>query len=240
MFENNIVVYRFIQDLHFFVIGGDVENELALATVLQGFYDVVTLLFSCYIMLHDGDKNVALGPIMFCLRSGRKRREAAYRSRNEYGIQNLDNENRDVVIVPQEVGKHDFETNKGEVLNFQPPHADSKPESPNTKPNSSVIGSQVVEVGQVNYDSIYINTVSITEKNELKDDVIADDVKIEVDLKPAQPSFSKVTLDDGNTESVVAVAPLEDKVTTKEKHVTIAQNCRHNEMAFEKIASLNP
>ncbi|GKD42006.1 coatomer subunit zeta-1-like protein, partial [Tanacetum coccineum] len=45
MFENNIVVYRFIQDLHFFVTGGDVENELALATVLQGFYDVVTLLF---------------------------------------------------------------------------------------------------------------------------------------------------------------------------------------------------
>ena len=44
MFENNIVVYRFIQDLHFFVTGGDDENELALAAVLQGFYDAVTLL----------------------------------------------------------------------------------------------------------------------------------------------------------------------------------------------------
>nr|GFD58041.1 apoptotic chromatin condensation inducer in the nucleus-like isoform X1 [Tanacetum cinerariifolium] len=52
--------------------------------------------------------------------------------------------------------------------------------------------------------------------------VIADDVKIEVDLKPAHPSLSKVTIDDGNTESVVADAPLKDKVTTKEKYVAVA------------------
>lgn len=44
MFENNIVIYKFIQDLHFFVTGGDDENELILATVLQGFSDVVALL----------------------------------------------------------------------------------------------------------------------------------------------------------------------------------------------------
>ncbi|KAK1436893.1 hypothetical protein QVD17_02677 [Tagetes erecta] len=44
MFENNIVVYKFIQDLHFFVTGGDEENELALAAVLQGLTDAVTLL----------------------------------------------------------------------------------------------------------------------------------------------------------------------------------------------------
>ncbi|RVW47385.1 Coatomer subunit zeta-1 [Vitis vinifera] len=36
MFENNIVVYKFVQDLHFFVTGGEDENELILATVLQG------------------------------------------------------------------------------------------------------------------------------------------------------------------------------------------------------------
>jgi len=40
MFENN-VVYKFVQDLNFFVIGGDYENKLILATVLQAF----TLLF---------------------------------------------------------------------------------------------------------------------------------------------------------------------------------------------------
>lgn len=44
MFENNIVIYKFIQDLHFFVTGGDEENELILATVLQGFSDAVALL----------------------------------------------------------------------------------------------------------------------------------------------------------------------------------------------------
>ncbi|KAI8031355.1 Coatomer subunit zeta-1 [Camellia lanceoleosa] len=34
----------FIQDLHFFVIGGNEENELILATTLQGFVDAVSLL----------------------------------------------------------------------------------------------------------------------------------------------------------------------------------------------------
>lgn len=44
MFENNIVVYKFVQDLHFFVTGDDNENELILATVLQGFFDAVDIL----------------------------------------------------------------------------------------------------------------------------------------------------------------------------------------------------
>lgn len=56
MFENNIVVYKFIQDLHFFVTGGDNENELILATVLQGFFDAVGLLlrfFYCIVRSVD-------------------------------------------------------------------------------------------------------------------------------------------------------------------------------------------
>lgn len=44
MFENNIVIYKFAQDLHFFVTGGDDENELIISTVLQGFFDAVGLL----------------------------------------------------------------------------------------------------------------------------------------------------------------------------------------------------
>ncbi|KAL9860620.1 Coatomer subunit zeta-1 [Arabidopsis thaliana] len=36
--ENNIVVYKFVQDLHFFVTGGEEENELILATVLEGLF----------------------------------------------------------------------------------------------------------------------------------------------------------------------------------------------------------
>jgi hypothetical protein len=44
MFDGYIVVYKFISDLHFYVTGGDEENELILATVLQGFFDAVGLL----------------------------------------------------------------------------------------------------------------------------------------------------------------------------------------------------
>jgi len=44
MFEGYIVVYKFISDLHFYVTGGEDENELIVATVLQGFFDAVGLL----------------------------------------------------------------------------------------------------------------------------------------------------------------------------------------------------
>lgn len=42
--ENNIIVYKFVQDIHFFVTGGEEENELILASVLQGVFDAVNLL----------------------------------------------------------------------------------------------------------------------------------------------------------------------------------------------------
>ncbi|CAM6127694.1 unnamed protein product [Calypogeia fissa] len=44
MFDGYITVYKFISDLHFYVTGGDEENELILATVLQGFFDAVGIL----------------------------------------------------------------------------------------------------------------------------------------------------------------------------------------------------
>lgn len=44
MFDDNIVIYKFVQDLHFFVTGSDDENELILATVLQGLFDAISLL----------------------------------------------------------------------------------------------------------------------------------------------------------------------------------------------------
>lgn len=42
--EKNIIVYKFVEDLHFFVTGGEEENELILASVLQGLFDAVNLL----------------------------------------------------------------------------------------------------------------------------------------------------------------------------------------------------
>lgn len=51
--DNNIIVYKFAQDLHFFVTGGENENELILSSVLQGFFDAVSLLLR---YLHDLNK----------------------------------------------------------------------------------------------------------------------------------------------------------------------------------------
>ncbi|KAG8385341.1 hypothetical protein BUALT_Bualt03G0032700 [Buddleja alternifolia] len=62
MFENNIVVYKFVQDLHFFVTGGENENELILATVLQGFFDAVGILLRGAV-----DKKEALENLDFIL-----------------------------------------------------------------------------------------------------------------------------------------------------------------------------
>ncbi|KAL6500747.1 Coatomer subunit zeta-2 [Orobanche hederae] len=65
MFENNIIVYKFVQDLHFYVTGGEDENELILATVLQGFFDAVGIL-----LRGNVDKKEALGNldlILLCI-----------------------------------------------------------------------------------------------------------------------------------------------------------------------------
>ncbi|XP_073009834.1 coatomer subunit zeta-1-like isoform X1 [Typha latifolia] len=65
MFDGYIIVYKFIQDLHFFVTGGDEENELILATVLQGLLDAVALL-----LRNNVDKRTAfenLDVIFLCL-----------------------------------------------------------------------------------------------------------------------------------------------------------------------------
>lgn len=44
MFDGFVVVYKFVNDLHFFVTAGEEENELILSSVLQGFFDAVGLL----------------------------------------------------------------------------------------------------------------------------------------------------------------------------------------------------
>ncbi|XP_077213193.1 coatomer subunit zeta-2-like isoform X1 [Tasmannia lanceolata] len=65
MFDSYIVVYKFIQDLHFFVTGGDDENELILATVLQGFFDAVGLLLRSNVDKTTALENLDL--ILLCL-----------------------------------------------------------------------------------------------------------------------------------------------------------------------------
>ncbi|XVF25520.1 hypothetical protein REPUB_Repub13aG0219700 [Reevesia pubescens] len=65
MFENYIVVYKFVQDLHFFVTGGENENEIILATVLQGFFDAVGLLLRGTVDKKESLENLDL--ILLCL-----------------------------------------------------------------------------------------------------------------------------------------------------------------------------
>ncbi|XP_041027153.1 coatomer subunit zeta-2-like [Juglans microcarpa x Juglans regia] len=65
MFENNIVVYKFAQDLHFFVTGGEDENELILATVLQGFFDAVGILLRGNVEKKEALENLDL--ILLCM-----------------------------------------------------------------------------------------------------------------------------------------------------------------------------
>lgn len=65
MFDNYVVVYKFIQDLHFFVTGGDDENELILDAVLNGFVDSVTLLLREKVDKYEALENLHL--ILLCL-----------------------------------------------------------------------------------------------------------------------------------------------------------------------------
>ncbi|GAY35063.1 hypothetical protein CUMW_014070 [Citrus unshiu] len=65
MLEGNVIVYKFVQDLHFFVTGGEDENELILATVLQGFFDAVGLLLRGNVDKKEALENLDL--ILLCL-----------------------------------------------------------------------------------------------------------------------------------------------------------------------------
>ncbi|KAK4742697.1 hypothetical protein SAY87_000698 [Trapa incisa] len=65
MFDNNVVVYKFVQDLHFFVTGGEDENELILATVLNGFFDAVGLLLRGSVDKREALENLDL--ILLCI-----------------------------------------------------------------------------------------------------------------------------------------------------------------------------
>ncbi|KAL9255869.1 Coatomer subunit zeta-3-like protein [Drosera capensis] len=65
LLESNIIVYKFIQDLHFFVIGRDDENELILDAVLQGFCEAVSLLLRSKVDKYEALEN--LDVVLLCL-----------------------------------------------------------------------------------------------------------------------------------------------------------------------------
>lgn len=65
MFDDVIVVYKFFGDLMFYVTGSQDENELILYTVLQAFYESISLLLRCRWQLsscsHVASLSLALG-----------------------------------------------------------------------------------------------------------------------------------------------------------------------------------
>ncbi|KAF3785755.1 Coatomer subunit zeta-2 [Nymphaea thermarum] len=65
MFDGYIVIYKFIADLHFFVTGGDDENELIISTVLQAFFDAVGILLRNNVEKRSALENLDL--ILLCL-----------------------------------------------------------------------------------------------------------------------------------------------------------------------------
>ncbi|CAK9185765.1 unnamed protein product [Ilex paraguariensis] len=103
---------------------------------------------------------------------------------------------------------------------------DSKALQADTKLSSSDLNNQVSEVSpvlgfQVKSDSFCIDSVSINEKSELNDNVIdniiADDVKLELAVKHEMvPSSNDVFLDGGKSHPMDVEEPHENKVSAEE------------------------
>ncbi|XVF17178.1 hypothetical protein REPUB_Repub10bG0097200 [Reevesia pubescens] len=108
--------------------------------------------------------------------------------------------------------------------------------------DSSAPNNQVSEVSpilgfQVKSDSISTDSVSINEKIELKDNIIADNVKLDLDVVKAEmvePSSSNVVPISGELHPMDVEEPLENKVSVDErddKNVTNADMSIKNDSA---------
>lgn len=140
------------------------------------------------------------------------------------------NENSMSQLVNEDSKPH--EANEDSKL--QPESADSEPQLENVctnstaddvMPNLSALHNQVSEVSpmlgsQVKYDSISTDSVSNNEKIELKDNIIADHVKLELDvIKPemVEPSSSTVVPVGGDSHPMDVEEPHESKASIGEK-----------------------
>nr|XP_043633358.1 LOW QUALITY PROTEIN: apoptotic chromatin condensation inducer in the nucleus-like [Erigeron canadensis] len=104
------------------------------------------------------------------------------------------------------------------------PQQQSPEELPELGSSDLISGNQVDEVSQVQSDSNSIDTITNIEKNEIKDNVIDDDVKLEIDVKP------ETILDRNNSESVEVDEQHEDKPAVEEKDANIVNSTDiHNE-----------
>lgn len=126
----------------------------------------------------------------------------------------------------------DLETKPEEDhLEAQLENDDSKPLQADNKLNESDPHNQVSEVNpvlgvEVKSDSISTENVTIIEKNELKDNIIADDIKIELDVKPdmVEPSSSDHETGGGKSHPMDVEEPHTNKVSIEEAGGNSAEN----------------
>ncbi|XP_030534959.1 apoptotic chromatin condensation inducer in the nucleus [Rhodamnia argentea] len=105
--------------------------------------------------------------------------------------------------------------------------------------DSPAPNNQVSEVSaslgfQVRSDSISADSVSINEKNESKDNIIADNVKLELDVKPemveVEPSSSNVVPVGGESHLMDVEEPPENKLAVEVKEDNDAANADMNKL----------
>ncbi|WOG93710.1 hypothetical protein DCAR_0312997 [Daucus carota subsp. sativus] len=104
-----------------------------------------------------------------------------------------------------------------EDLNIQPQNEDSNPLH-DANLNSFAPESQVFEVSKVTSDSISTDNVKINEQIEFKDNIIADDVKLDFDVKHdrEEPSSGNIDLGDGNLQPMDVKEHQENEVKVEE------------------------
>ncbi|XP_071914731.1 uncharacterized protein [Coffea arabica] len=150
---------------------------------------------------------------------GKQTDQVTDKETSDFFTQNLE----PVITMGEEDLQKTVPHNESHGLQAQLENDDSKPLHVDAKDNVYDTNNQVSEVKpvlglQVKSDSISTDTVSIIENNELKDNIIADDVKLEVDVKPemVQPSSSSVVHQGGKSHPMDVEEPHANKVSLKE------------------------
>ncbi|KAL8160416.1 hypothetical protein V2J09_001953 [Rumex salicifolius] len=115
--------------------------------------------------------------------------------------------------------------NKNSDSRTQMDAEDVKPSDDEVNQNMTDLNNQVSEVSPslgVKNDSNSTDSVSINEMNELKDNIIADDVKLESDVKHelVQPSSSPIVPDGGKSRPMDVEEP-QNKVSVDETKISV-------------------
>lgn len=143
----------------------------------------------------------------------------------------------DVTSSDQDLQNLETEENRNSKMELENEHL--KPSQEDVVLDSPAPNNQVSEVSpslgfQVRSDSISADSVSINEKNEFKDNIIADNVKLELDVKPemveVEPSSSNVVPVGGESHLMDVEEPSENKLAVEVKEDNDAANADMNKL----------